>query len=59
MKSKSLIKMIEMNGWELNRVKGSSHVFTHSLKERIMVVLHPREDIPKKTVNSILKQVGL
>ena len=38
MNSKSLIKMLEKDGWELDRIKGSHHVFTHLTKNGIIVV---------------------
>jgi predicted RNA binding protein YcfA (HicA-like mRNA interferase family) len=59
MDSNSLIKLIETDGWRLDRVKGSHHVFVHNTKPGIVVIPHPRKDVPKGTVNSILKQAGL
>jgi len=59
MNSKSLIKMLKKDGWELDRIKGSHHVFTHLEKKGIVVVPHPKKDIPIGTTNSILKQAGL
>lgn len=51
--------MLKKGGWELNRIKGSHHVFTHLTKNGIVVVPHPKKDIPIGTTNSILKQAGL
>ncbi len=59
MNSSSLKKMLEEDGWYLERVKGSHHVFKHPMKPGIVVLPHPRKDIPKGTANSILKQAGL
>ncbi|MAF37141.1 addiction module toxin, HicA family [archaeon] len=59
MKSSFLIKMIEKDGWVLNRTKGSHHVFRHPNKTGIVVIPHPKKDIPKGTYNAILKQAGL
>lgn len=59
MKSSSLIKLIEKEGWELDRVKGSHHVFNHPNKTGIVVIPHPKKDIPKGTYHTILKQAGL
>lgn len=59
MKSSSLIKMIKNDGWELDRVKGSHHVFKHPTKNGIVIVPHPKKDIPKGTISSILRQAGL
>jgi predicted RNA binding protein YcfA (HicA-like mRNA interferase family) len=59
MKSDSLIKSIEKDGWFLVRTKGSHHHFKHPVKKGIVTVPHPKKDIPKGTYNSILKQAGL
>ena len=56
MKSSSLIKLIEKEGWELVRTKGSHHHFKH---KGIVTIPHPKKDIPIGTVNAILKQAGL
>ncbi|WP_335966678.1 type II toxin-antitoxin system HicA family toxin [Galbibacter sp. PAP.153] len=59
MKSSSLIKMVEDDGWYLVRTKGSHHHFKHQIKKGIVTIPHPKKDVPKGTVNSILKQAGL
>ena len=59
MDSSSLIKLIKADGWLLDRVKGSHHVFIHDIKSGIVVIPHPKKDVPTGTVNSILKQAGL
>lgn len=59
MSSSSLIKLIEADGWRLDRTKGSHHVFIHDIKKGIVVIPHPKKDVPTGTVNSILKQAGL
>lgn len=59
MDSRSLIKMLKKDGWELDRVKCSHHVFIHLTKKGIVVVPHPKKDIPIETTNSISKQAGL
>ncbi|MDR1876406.1 MAG: type II toxin-antitoxin system HicA family toxin [Flavobacteriaceae bacterium] len=59
MNSSSLKKTLEQDGWFLDRVKGSHHVFKHPIKKGIVVLPHPRKDIPTGTANSILKQAGL
>ena len=53
MKSSDIIRMIEKDGWELKRVKGSHHQFKHPSKPGLVTVSHPTKDLPKKTVNSI------
>ncbi|WP_289662814.1 type II toxin-antitoxin system HicA family toxin [Flavobacterium panacagri] len=59
MSSKDLFKLLEDDGWILDRVKGSHHVFRHPTKEGIVVLPHPRKDIPKGTESNILRQAGL
>ena len=59
MDSSSLKRMLEKDGWYLARVKGSHHQFKHPTKAGVVTLPHPRKDIPKGTVESILKQAGL
>ena len=57
--SKELLEMVKKEGWYLVRIKGSHHIFKHLSKKGIVIIAHPNNDLPKKTVNSILKQAGL
>jgi len=41
------------------RTTGSHWHFKHPKKKGIATVPHPKRDIPKGTLNSILKQAGL
>ncbi len=59
MNSKSLIKLIENDGWKLVRTKGSHYHFKHSIKKGIVTIPHPKKDIPKGTVANILRQAGI
>lgn len=59
MKSRELIKVIQADGWYLARVTGSHHHFKHDAKLGIVTIPHPKKDLPKGTVKSILKQAGL
>lgn len=59
MKSRELIKKLEEAGWELDRVRGSHYVYKHPQGVRPIPVPHPKKDLPKGTVNAILKQAGL
>lgn len=58
MKAKELIKLLEKNGFILQRIKGSHHLYKHPNGKRTVVPLH-NKDIPKGTLNAILKQAGL
>lgn len=59
MNSKEIFRMLEDDGWQLVRSKGSHHHFKHSSKPGLVTVPHPKKDLPTKTVDSILKQAGL
>ncbi len=60
MKARELIKLLKLNGWELKRISGSHHIFKkEGIENNISVPVHGNEDIPKGTVNSILKDAGL
>jgi predicted RNA binding protein YcfA (HicA-like mRNA interferase family) len=51
--------MLEKDGWRIAATKGSHHQFTHPTKKGRVTVSHPNRDMPKGTLNSILKQAGL
>ena len=59
MNSSDVIRMLEADGWSEVRVTGSHHHFKHQTKAGLVTVPHPKKDLPKGTVNSILKQAGL
>jgi predicted RNA binding protein YcfA (HicA-like mRNA interferase family) len=59
MNSREIIKLLEKNGWYLVGVTGSHHHYKHKAKNGKVTVPHPKKDIPKGTLNSILKQAGL
>lgn len=59
MKSLELIKVIEADGWYLDRVRGSHHHFKHPTKEGLVTIPHPKKDLPPGTARNILKQAGL
>jgi predicted RNA binding protein YcfA (HicA-like mRNA interferase family) len=58
-KSKDLIKLIEADGWELVRVRGSHHHYKHPVKKGIVTIPHPNRKIAKGTVRSIMRQAQL
>ena len=59
MNSLQLIKMLQDDGWQETRCKGSHHQFRHPHKAGLVTVPHPKKDLPAGTVNNILKQAGL
>ena len=60
MKVRDLIKQLEEDGWRLARTKGSHRQYHYPSKPGTVTVAgHPSVDIPRGTLNNILKQAGL
>ena len=60
MKVREVVRLIEGDGWEHVRTKGSHRQFTHPSKPgKVTVAGKPSLDLPPGTLNSILKQAGL
>jgi predicted RNA binding protein YcfA (HicA-like mRNA interferase family) len=60
MKYRELIKVIEDDGWRLVSQKGSHRQYEHPTKlGKVTIAGHPNDDVPKGTLNSILKQAGM
>ncbi|MBF0306044.1 MAG: type II toxin-antitoxin system HicA family toxin [Alphaproteobacteria bacterium] len=59
MKSADVIRLLEADGWTLDRVRGSHHVFQHPVKDGIVVVSHPKKDLGIGLVKAIIKQAGI
>ncbi len=59
MKIKDLIAMIELDGWQQVRQKGSHRQFHHPIKPGTVVAGKPSVDVPPGTLISVLKQAGL
>jgi len=60
MKVREAIRLIEDDGWYLIRMRGSHRHYRHPTKPGLVTIAgHPGVDIPKGTLNSILKQAGL
>jgi predicted RNA binding protein YcfA (HicA-like mRNA interferase family) len=60
MKVHDIIKLIEHHGWRLDRTRGSHRQFRHpSMPGTVTIAGHPKDDLSKDTIRSILKQAGL
>jgi len=59
MTSSELIKIVEADGWFFVGANGSHHNFKHNAKLGRVTVPHPKKDLPKGTISSVLKQAGL
>jgi len=59
MKGADLIRLLKADGWTLDRVRGSHHVFRRPNKPGIVVVPHPKKDLGAGLVAAIRKQAGV
>jgi predicted RNA binding protein YcfA (HicA-like mRNA interferase family) len=60
MKVREAIKLIEDDGWYLDRTRGSHRQYKHTHKCGLVTVAgKPGDDLAPGTKNSILKQAGL
>jgi predicted RNA binding protein YcfA (HicA-like mRNA interferase family) len=60
MKVRDIIKLIENDGWYLDRTRGSHRQYRHKHKKGIVTIAEkPSDDLAPGTQNSILKQAGL
>jgi len=56
MKGKELIKLLEDEGWVLDRISGSHHIMVKDGMRSIPIPIHKGKEIPKILVKIILKQ---
>jgi predicted RNA binding protein YcfA (HicA-like mRNA interferase family) len=60
MKVRDVLKMLDQDGWRLDRTRGSHRQFKHSIKRGLVTVPgKPNDDLGQGTLNSIFKQAGL
>ena len=59
MNSKELISELLADGWLHVATRGSHWHFKHPTKLGKVTVPHPKRDLPKGTVQSVLKQANL
>ena len=59
MKSGDLTRELEANGWQLDRIRGSHHVYKHPENPSIITVPHPSKDLGKGLVAGLRKLAGL
>lgn len=57
--SREIIRQLQDDGWFEVRVTGSHHHFKHHHKPGVVTVSHPKKEIGKGLLNSILKQAQL
>lgn len=60
MKVREAIKLIEQNGWYLDRIRGSHRQYKHHTKPGLVTIPGKMGDeLAPGTLNSVLKQAGL
>lgn len=57
MKGKDLVRVLQQNGWRIDRINGSHHVMKKGNQTEIIPVHNT--DIPTGLLNKILKRTGL
>jgi predicted RNA binding protein YcfA (HicA-like mRNA interferase family) len=59
-KVRDVIRLIEQDGWRFARQQGSHRQYHHPARPGTVTVSgHPGEDMPERTLSSILRQAGL
>ena len=56
--SRDIRRRLESEGWILDRVKGSHHVFRNPINGAIIVLPHPKKDLGVGLVRAIYKAAG-
>lgn len=56
--SRDIIRRLQKEGWSLERVTGSHHVFKDPVSGTTVVVPHPKKDLGKGLVHAIYKGAG-
>ena len=60
MKVKELLRILEKDGWSLSRTRGSHRQYKHRSKTGTVTIAGKLSaDVPKGTLNAILKQSGI
>lgn len=56
---KEVIKILQQNGWKLNRVRGGHYMFTKKGENNCVTVSISKSTIPIGTLKNIEKQSGI
>jgi predicted RNA binding protein YcfA (HicA-like mRNA interferase family) len=60
MKVRDAIKLVERDGWKLDRTKGSHRQYHHPAKKGTVTIAgHPSMELHPKTAKSIVVQAGI
>ncbi len=56
--SRKLIRMLEKDGWVLDRIKGDHHTFKHEHIPDLISIAHPKKDLAIGQVRAIYRIAG-
>jgi predicted RNA binding protein YcfA (HicA-like mRNA interferase family) len=56
--SRDILRRLKDDGFELVSIRGSHHKFVQPLTRRVVILTHPKKDLPLGTVRAIYKQAG-
>ncbi|MGA2452403.1 MAG: type II toxin-antitoxin system HicA family toxin [Solirubrobacteraceae bacterium] len=60
MKVREVTRLIEADGWRLERQRGSHRIYRHPDKSGTVTIAgRPGQDVPAGTLGNILRQAGL
>lgn len=60
MKYREIVRLIEGDGWQLSRQRGSHRQYAHPPKPgKVTIAGHANQDVPKGTAANILRQARL
>jgi len=59
LKPADIIKILQANGFVIDRIKGSHHIMFNEEKDIRLVVPFHKSDLPKGTLHEIIKQSGI
>ncbi len=59
MTGKEMVRVLQRNGWKLDRVNGSHHIMVKDGKRAVPVPVHGKKELPKGLASAILKQTGI
>ena len=60
MKVRDVVKLLQQDGWFLDRTRGSHRQYKHSMKPGLVTLPgKPGDDLAPGTLNSVFKQAGL
>jgi predicted RNA binding protein YcfA (HicA-like mRNA interferase family) len=57
---KAFCKLLHLHGWQLQRIRGSHHIYTHPGRTEILTVpVHGNQDLKIGTLSKLLKDADL